>query len=66
MYGDADAMKSFVGRLGVNIGLNHELADGGVFQPYLKLVAHEFAKDNVVHVNGERFSNDLSGLRYAF
>lgn len=64
MYGDADAMKSFVGRLGVTIGLNQQLADGGMFQPYLKLaVAHEFAENNVVHVNGERFDNDLSGLR---
>lgn len=55
---------SLLGKAGGTFGSTHALAVGGIVQPYLKAaLAHEFARDNQVKVNGHRFDNDLSGTR---
>lgn len=58
---------SLLGKLGVTVGRDFIMDDGSVVQPYLRTaVAHEFAKDNKVSVNGHAFNNDLSGSRAEF
>lgn len=58
---------SLLGKLGVTVGRDFIMDDGSVVQPYLRTaVAHEFAKDNKVSVNGHAFNNDLAGSRAEF
>ncbi|WPP01438.1 autotransporter outer membrane beta-barrel domain-containing protein [Pseudomonas sp. HR96] len=55
---------SLLGKAGATLGRTHQLAQGGIVQPYLKAaLAHEFARGNGVKVNGHRFKNDLAGSR---
>lgn len=53
------ATRSLLGKVGVTLEHRNE-----VFSPYIKVaLAQEFARDNVVKVNGHRFNNDLHGTR---
>lgn len=53
---------SLLGKLGTSVGKRIALANGGFAEPYAKLaVAHEFTDDNRVKINGDQFTNDLSG-----
>lgn len=55
---------SMLGKVGSHLGRRLPLANGGFVQPYIKLAAaHEFARNNKVNVNGNRFTDDLSGTR---
>lgn len=55
---------SMLGKVGSHLGRRVPLANGGFVQPYIKLAAaHEFARNNKVNVNGNRFTDDLSGTR---
>lgn len=61
---DGDRTRSLLGKAGVTGGRTFNLQGGGKLQPYLRAaLAHEFAKGNDVHVNNNRFNNDLSGSR---
>lgn len=61
---DADATRSLLGKVGATVGKTIHLDEGRIVQPYLKAaLAHEFVNDNKVHVNDNRFNNDLSGSR---
>lgn len=61
---DGDRTRSLLGKAGVTGGRTFDLQGGGKLQPYLRAaLAHEFAKGNDVHVNNNRFNNDLSGSR---
>ncbi|NWD07403.1 autotransporter outer membrane beta-barrel domain-containing protein [Pseudomonas gingeri] len=56
--------QSVLGKVGATLGRNLELKDGGVLQPYLKAaLVHEFARNNDVRVNDNRFESDLFGSR---
>ncbi|MEB0239045.1 autotransporter outer membrane beta-barrel domain-containing protein, partial [Pseudomonas sp. 5S3] len=45
-------------------GRKFALTDGGFVQPYVKVAAaREFLSSNQVSINGNRFTNDLSGSR---
>ncbi|WP_434656366.1 autotransporter outer membrane beta-barrel domain-containing protein [Pseudomonas sp. R3-56] len=56
--------KSLLGKVGATVGRNFELGEGKVLQPYLRAAyVHEFANNNEVKVNDNRFNNDLSGSR---
>ncbi|MDB5726792.1 MAG: prn [Novosphingobium sp.] len=58
---------SILGKVGTNVGRKFALDDGGFVQPYIKVaVAQEFAKNNNVTINDNRFTNDLSGTRGEF
>ncbi|WP_160287031.1 autotransporter outer membrane beta-barrel domain-containing protein [Pseudomonas knackmussii] len=64
MQASSNHANSLLGKLGSSFGKRIPLASGGFAEPYLKLaVAHEFADNNLVRVNGDRFNNDLSGTR---
>lgn len=55
---------SLLGKAGVKISQTLTLGSGGVVEYYAKgALVHEFASNNQVKVNGNRFSNDLSGSR---
>lgn len=55
---------SLLGKVGTQLGQARSLASGGSWDYYGKVaIAHEFANDNEVKVNGNRFSNDMSGSR---
>lgn len=67
MRGHGDSARSLQAKLGSVAGRNFDLGQGRSVQPYLKAaVAHEFAQDNDVKVNGNTFHNDLSGSRAEF
>lgn len=64
LQADGDRTRSLLGKAGVTGGRTFDLQGGGKLQPYLRAaLAHEFAKGNDVHVNNNRFNNDLSGSR---
>ncbi|WP_081263097.1 autotransporter outer membrane beta-barrel domain-containing protein [Pseudomonas putida] len=64
MRADGDTAHSLLGKVGSTFGRNVELGEGRVIQPYVRVAyAHEFASDNAVRVNDNRFNNDLSGSR---
>lgn len=55
---------SLLGKAGTHLGRTFALEDGGFVQPYVKVAAaREFVNGNDVKINGNRFSNDLSGSR---
>lgn len=61
---DGDRTHSLLGKLGVTVGRNFNLGGGKVVQPYLRAAyVHEFADNNDIKVNDNRFTNDLSGSR---
>jgi outer membrane autotransporter protein len=61
---DGDRTHSLLGKLGVTVGRNFNLGEGKVVQPYGRVAyVHEFANNNDVKVNDNRFKNDLSGSR---
>ncbi|MFK0311635.1 autotransporter outer membrane beta-barrel domain-containing protein [Pseudomonas sp. NPDC090233] len=64
MRASADNADSLLGKVGSHVGRTISLDKGGFVQPYVKVAAaHEFARNNQVKVNGNRFDNDLSGSR---
>lgn len=64
MEADSGATRSLLGKAGATVGKTIELDQGRILQPYLKVaLAHEFANNNEVKVNDNRFKNDLSGSR---
>lgn len=64
LQADGERTRSLLGKAGVTGGRTFDLQGGGKLQPYLRAaLAHEFAKGNDVHVNNNRFNNDLSGSR---
>ena len=55
---------SLLGKAGTHVGRTFALDDGGWVQPHVKVaMAHEFITGNQVHINEDRFRNDLSGSR---
>lgn len=64
MRADGERARSLLGKLGATAGRTFDLGDGRMIQPYLRLAAaREFARNNEVRVNDNRFANDLSGTR---
>lgn len=64
MRAEGERTGSVLGKLGATTGRNFDLGQGRVAQPYLRAAwVHEFADDNQVRVNDNRFNNDLSGSR---
>ncbi|NQD73539.1 autotransporter outer membrane beta-barrel domain-containing protein [Pseudomonas sp. CM27] len=64
MSTEGERTRSLLGKLGATTGRTFTAADGRTLQPYLRVAAvHEWANDNQVKVNGNRFANDLSGTR---
>ena len=60
---EGDRAKSLLAKAGATVGRNFKWDDTDV-QPYIRAaIAHEFANNNQVKVNGNSFSNDLSGSR---
>lgn len=61
---DGDRTRSVLGKVGATVGRNFTLSEGKVVQPYLRAAyVHEFAKNNDIEVNDNRFNADLSGSR---
>ncbi|MEH6352395.1 autotransporter outer membrane beta-barrel domain-containing protein [Pseudomonas sp. 3JA] len=61
---EGDRTHSLLGKVGATAGRNFDLGEGKVVQPYVRVAyAHEFAKNNEVQVNNNKFNNDLSGSR---
>ncbi|EJM69724.1 autotransporter outer membrane beta-barrel domain-containing protein [Pseudomonas sp. GM55] len=61
---DGDRARSLLGKVGTTVGRNFTWAEGKTLQPYLRAAyVHEFADNNDVDVNDNRFSTDLSGSR---
>ncbi|BBP66514.1 outer membrane autotransporter barrel domain-containing protein [Pseudomonas sp. Cab53] len=61
---EGDRAHSLLGKLGATAGRNFNLGEGKVVQPYVRVAyAHEFANNNEVRVNDNKFNNDLSGSR---
>nr|WP_318781401.1 autotransporter outer membrane beta-barrel domain-containing protein [Pseudomonas sp. Marseille-Q5115] len=64
MQADGDRARSLLGKAGVTAGRTFDLSSGQKVQPYVRAtVAREFARNNAVSVNGNRFDNDLAGSR---
>jgi len=64
MHADSGATRSLMGKAGTTVGKTIHLDEGYILQPYVKAaLAHEFASNNKVKVNDNRFNNDLSGSR---
>jgi outer membrane autotransporter protein len=60
---EGDRTHSLLGKAGATAGRNFKW-DDKVVQPYVRAAfVHEFADNNQVKVNGNSFSNDLSGSR---
>ena len=61
---EGDRTHSLLGKVGATVGRNFDIGEGYVLQPYLRAAyVHEFANNNEVKVNDNKFSNDLSGSR---
>lgn len=61
---EGDRTHSLLGELGATVGRNFDLGEGKGVQPYIRAAyVHEFAKNNEVQVNKNKFNNDLSGSR---
>ncbi|MCV5940570.1 autotransporter outer membrane beta-barrel domain-containing protein, partial [Escherichia coli] len=62
MKAKAGTTKSLQGEVGVNLGMNLDVA-GTVVRPYLTTaVSHEFSDNNKVRINDSyNFTNDISG-----
>lgn len=64
MRASSNKADSLLGKTGTYLGRSFTLEDGGFVQPYVKAAAaHEFVSGNRVNINGDRFTNDLSGSR---
>ena len=64
MQAQSNSADSLLGKVGSQVGRRYTLDNGGTLEPYVKAaMAHEFANGNRVKVNGNRFSNNLSGSR---
>ncbi|WP_162240091.1 autotransporter outer membrane beta-barrel domain-containing protein [Pseudomonas sp. Leaf129] len=64
MQARSNKADSLLGKVGTQVGQTHQIDSGGRFDYYAKAaLAHEFADNNQVKINGNRFSNDLSGSR---
>jgi outer membrane autotransporter protein len=64
MQAHGDPARSLQAKVGATAGRNLDFGNGRSVQPYVKLAAvHEFANDNDITVNDNRFANDLSGSR---
>ncbi len=64
MEAQSNKADSLLGKVGTQAGRKFALKDGGFVQPYVKVAAaHEFVSSNKVNINGNRFTNDLSGSR---
>lgn len=64
MEAKSNKADSLLGKVGTQVGRKFALKDGGFVQPYVKVAAaHEFVSSNKVSINGNRFTNDLSGSR---
>lgn len=64
MRAQSDGANSVLGKLGAQAGRSVALSNGTVVQPYVKVAAaHEFIGNNRVKINGNHFTNDLSGTR---
>lgn len=64
MSAHGDRTRSLVGKVGVTGGRTFDLGNGQKVQPYLRVAAaQEFARNNPVSVNANRFDNDLAGTR---
>ncbi|NIE73833.1 autotransporter outer membrane beta-barrel domain-containing protein [Pantoea sp. Ap-967] len=64
MRAHGDPARSLQAKVGATAGRTLDFGNGRSVQPYLKVAAvHEFANDNDIKVNGNRFANDLSGSR---
>ncbi|WP_232244342.1 autotransporter outer membrane beta-barrel domain-containing protein [Pseudomonas putida] len=64
MRAEGSNTHSLQGKLGSTVGRTFSAADGRMVQPYVRVAAvHEFANDNQVKVNGNRFNNNLAGSR---
>lgn len=64
MRADGERTRSLLGKVGTTVGRNFDLGEGRLVQPYLRVAyAHEFATNNRVKINDNRFNNDLSGAR---
>ncbi|WP_444757103.1 autotransporter outer membrane beta-barrel domain-containing protein [Pseudomonas sp. A014] len=64
MRASAANADSLLGKVGSHVGRTFPLDKGGFVQPYVKVAAaHEFARNNQVKVNGNKFDNDFSGSR---
>ncbi|KAA0983454.1 autotransporter outer membrane beta-barrel domain-containing protein [Pseudomonas sp. ANT_J12] len=61
---DANTTRSLLGKAGMNVGRSMTFANGSKLRPHLTAaVVREFAKNNEVSVNDNKFNNDLSGNR---
>lgn len=61
---EGDRTRSLLGKVGATAGRNFALSDGKQLQPYVRAAyVHEFANNNEVQVNNNKFNNDLSGSR---
>lgn len=64
MQASSKKADSVLGKVGAMLGQSLPLDTGGSVDYYVKAaMAHEFASGNTVQVNGNRFTNDLSGSR---
>ncbi|MEB2870902.1 autotransporter outer membrane beta-barrel domain-containing protein [Pseudomonas rhizosphaerae] len=64
MQARSNKADSLLGKVGTHIGQTRKMANHGHFDYYGKVaIAQEFANNNTVKVNGNRFTNDLSGTR---
>ncbi|WDY57219.1 autotransporter outer membrane beta-barrel domain-containing protein [Pseudomonas sp. PSKL.D1] len=64
MRASANNADSLLGKAGTHVGRTFPLDKGGFVQPYVKVAAaHEFARNNQVKINDNKFDNDLSGSR---
>ena len=61
---DGNRSRSLLGKVGVTVGRDIQLANQMRIQPYLRTaLAHEFIDNNEARVNGNSFDNNLSGSR---
>ncbi|MEE3505385.1 MULTISPECIES: autotransporter outer membrane beta-barrel domain-containing protein [unclassified Pseudomonas] len=64
MQASSNKADSLMAKVGTHAGRKFALTDGGFVQPYVKVAAaREFLSSNQVSINGNRFTNDLSGSR---
>lgn len=64
MQARSNKADSLLGKIGTYVGQTRQMAQHGQFDYYGKIaIAQEFANNNEVRVNSNRFTNDLSGTR---